>query len=321
LLTKAEKERRVVDLYEEGKTYREITREVRISPGDISDIIKRHTGELQGTVKPQNALQKPETIDTRAFKLFEAGKAPVKVAIELGLRSDDITKLYTEYLKLKGLEELSLLYEERKDDLHEFHRAYKLTVDEGVAPQRLIDAANHLQDIASLESRCEVIKWEVEGLENKSTEIYNSIVTAKQDLNSYNVSIKVHKQENTQLHNHKQQLQSVIATLEQSEGYQQIQRIAESSARSILTQNKVVLVTALRALLRVLKDEPRNELQLLIYGSLSYPLYEPELGKPPQNYVQLRQAVLLQSAEEMYQDLLAKTVHYSMSSALNMPIR
>lgn len=69
MLTRVEKERRVVELYEDGKTYREITREVRISPGDISDIIKRHTGTLQGKVKPQNALQKPETIDTRAFNL------------------------------------------------------------------------------------------------------------------------------------------------------------------------------------------------------------------------------------------------------------
>jgi hypothetical protein len=75
-----------------------------------------------------------ETIDTRAFKLFEECMTSVKVAIELDLRSDDVTTLYTEYLKLKGLEELSLLYKERKDDLHEFHRAYKLTVDEGVAP-------------------------------------------------------------------------------------------------------------------------------------------------------------------------------------------
>ena len=241
MLTKAEKERRVVELYEQGKTYREITREVRISPGDISDIIKRHTGELQAAVERQNMEQKLETIDTRAFKLFEEGKTPVKVAIELDLRSDEVSELYTEYMKLKGLEELSLLYEERKNDLHEFHRAYKLAVDEGVAPQQLIVAANYLQDISSLESRCEVLKREVEGLENKSGEIYSSIVTAKQDLNSYNISIKVHKQKNTQLHNHKQQLQSVIARLEQSGGYQRVQRIAEGITAECLRDNKRIL--------------------------------------------------------------------------------
>jgi len=45
----------------------------------------------------------------------------------LNIKSEEVTKLYTDYLKLKGLEELSLLYEERREDLHEFHGAYKLS--------------------------------------------------------------------------------------------------------------------------------------------------------------------------------------------------
>jgi DNA-directed RNA polymerase specialized sigma subunit len=55
LLTRAEKERRVIELYEEGKTYREITKEVHISPGYISSIIRKHNGELQ--VGPEKAEQ------------------------------------------------------------------------------------------------------------------------------------------------------------------------------------------------------------------------------------------------------------------------
>jgi hypothetical protein len=311
LLTKAEKERRVVDLYEQGKTYREITREVRISPGDISDIIKRHTAELQVAVEPQNALQKPETIDTRAFKLFEAGMIPVKVAIELDLRSVDVTKLYTEYLKLKGLEELSLLYEERKDDLQEFHKAYKLMVNGGVTPLQLINAANHLQDIAALESRCEVLKKEVEGLENKSGEIYSSIVIAKQDLNSYDVSIKVHKQENTQLHNHKQQLQSVIATLEQSGGYQRVQRIAEGITAECLRDNKRILETAIRTVLHALRTD--LDLRLLVEPLQRYAAYYQRTGN------QFCHAKVAELSELMYNDLLAKCVNDAMSSSLNTP--
>jgi DNA invertase Pin-like site-specific DNA recombinase len=46
LPTKAEKENRVIELYEQDKTYREIVKEVHMSLGDISSIIKRHTGEI-----------------------------------------------------------------------------------------------------------------------------------------------------------------------------------------------------------------------------------------------------------------------------------
>jgi chromosome segregation ATPase len=261
---------------------------------------------LQGTGKPQNALHKPETIDTRAFKLFEAGKTPVKVAIELNMKSDDVTKLYRGYLKLKGLEELSLLYEERRDDLHEFHGAYKLMINEGLPPQQLIDAANHLRDLASLESRCEVLKREVEGLENKSGEIYSSIVTAKQDLNSYNVSIKVHKQENTQLHNHKQQLQSVIETLEQSGGYQRVQRIAEGITAECLRDNKRILETAIRTVLQALRTD--LDLRLLVEPLQRYAAYYQRTGN------QFCHAKMLELSKLMYNDLLVKCVNNTMSS-------
>jgi hypothetical protein len=321
MMMKAEKENRVIELYEQGKNYRGIAQEVHMSLSDTSSIVRRHTGELQATVKTQNAQQKPETIDTRAFRLFEAGKTPIKVAIELDLRSDDVTKLYTEYLKLKGLEELSLLYEERKDDLHDFHGAYRLMITESLTPRQLIEAANHLQDIASLDSRSEVLKREVEGLENKSVEIYNNIDTAKQDLNSINLGIDVQKKEFERLSYEKRQYESLIACLNSSAGCERIRAIAEATTKGILRDNKVVLEVALRAMLHALKVEPRNDLHMLIYGSLNNPMYEPRNGNMPQNYHQLRQAVLLQSAEETYQDLLANTDHYSMSSALNTPIR
>jgi hypothetical protein len=40
-LTKEEKERRVIDLYSQGKTYRQIAEEVRISPNDIHAILRK----------------------------------------------------------------------------------------------------------------------------------------------------------------------------------------------------------------------------------------------------------------------------------------
>src|SRR5690242_6212199 len=112
----------------------------------------------------------------------------------------------------------------------------------------------------------------------------------------------------------------VIASIITSPGYQNVQRIAESSARDVLTQNKVVLTAACRAIFQAVKEEPRDELQSLIYGSLSYPFYEPGNGRKPQNYLQLRQAVLFQAADEVYRDLLAKCVNTTMSSVLNLPL-
>jgi hypothetical protein len=324
LLTKAEKESRVIELYEQDKTYREIAKEVHKSLGDISSIIRRHTGELK--VEAGNAEQREqgETIDTQVFKLLEAGRTPVQVATDLDINSGEVTRLCKEWWKLKGLHQLNELYEEIGDDIFQFHRTYKYIKAEEYTPRQLIDAADHLDELTLLRSEREQLTQEIQNLESqkqdRTTELdqlNESICMAQQELNAINIDIQVNREELEGLDYQKRQTQTVIASMQNSAGHEQIRGIAEATARSILTENKVVLVAALRSLLQALKDEPRNELQLLIYGSLNYPLYEPRT--PPQNYAQLRQALLLESAEQMYTDLLAKVVNNIMSLALTMP--
>jgi orotate phosphoribosyltransferase-like protein len=64
---KDEIEKRVIELREQGKTYREIMKELNVSPGLISSILKKSNGEEE---------TKPVSIDTQARKLFSQGKTP-----------------------------------------------------------------------------------------------------------------------------------------------------------------------------------------------------------------------------------------------------
>ena len=115
MLTKAEKEKRVIELYEQDKTYREIVKEVHMSLGDISSIIRRHTGEVNEKEGNAEQKQQEETIDTQVFKLLEAGRTPVQVATDLDINSGEVTRLYKEWWKLKGLHQLNELYQEIGD--------------------------------------------------------------------------------------------------------------------------------------------------------------------------------------------------------------
>src|SRR6266487_161770 len=296
-----------------------------MSPGDISSIIRRNTGEQKQHVEGGNAEQKQqeETIDTQVFKLLEAGRTPVQVATDLDINSGEVTRLYKEWWKLKGLHQLNELYQEIGDDIFEFHRTYKFIKAHGYAPGQLIEAAEHLDELPLLRSEREELMQENQNLEkqmeNKAMDleqINENIAIAQQNLDSVNASIQANTEELERLNYQKLEVQKVIAGMNTSAGYQRIQRIAESTATSILSKNQRVLLVALRALFQALKEEPRNELQILIYGSLTYPMYEPRYGNMPRNYLQLRQAVILQAAEEMYNDLLAKVVGNTMSSTL-----
>jgi DNA-binding CsgD family transcriptional regulator len=91
ILTKAEKERRVKELLEQGKSTREIADEVHMSFGDIGSIRRRLFGETE--VQTKNEGEVTVSTDTKVFKMFEQGKTPIEVAIELDLKSDSVARL------------------------------------------------------------------------------------------------------------------------------------------------------------------------------------------------------------------------------------
>ena len=94
-----ERKKRVIDLYfNQHKTYAEIAEIERISPRDIHAIIK----EEQARRQKYKDQQRQEEVSSKAYKLFSEGKRPVQVAITLNLREPVISKLYREYLKLRG---------------------------------------------------------------------------------------------------------------------------------------------------------------------------------------------------------------------------
>jgi DNA-binding CsgD family transcriptional regulator len=92
-----ERERKVLELYNEGKTTREIAKEQRLSLRDISLILKKH-GVNHGIISIDDDNNKKSHSNnekaTHAYKLFSEGKKPVQVAIELNLREKQVDKFF-----------------------------------------------------------------------------------------------------------------------------------------------------------------------------------------------------------------------------------
>ncbi|MGI0044083.1 MAG: hypothetical protein ACRD47_10260, partial [Nitrososphaeraceae archaeon] len=78
VLRRSEKEELVVQLYEEGKTIREIAKEVRMSFGPIGNIIRKVTGDNSTDNNNKPMLSK----ETKALRLFSNGKSPISVTIK-----------------------------------------------------------------------------------------------------------------------------------------------------------------------------------------------------------------------------------------------
>ena len=125
ILTRQERERLVLDLYNQGKTYRKISKEAKISPRDIGVILNKAVEKKIEGSKEDNINSKKErqlSVSAQAYKLFSEGKTPLVGAIALNLTESEATKFYREYWKLKQLHNLNMVYEELKDDIESFLR-------------------------------------------------------------------------------------------------------------------------------------------------------------------------------------------------------
>jgi predicted transcriptional regulator len=121
VLSREEKEKMVLDLYyNKGYTYKQLTRELRMSPNQIRDIIKRH--EEKNDVL---ANKKELSLSSQAYKLFSKGKDSVQVAIMLDLPEEKITQFRTEYWRLRNQDKLEQLYMLTKDKVSVLWKIYK----------------------------------------------------------------------------------------------------------------------------------------------------------------------------------------------------
>jgi hypothetical protein len=161
VLTREEKERIVLDLYNQGKNTREIA-EVRMSFRDIGVILNKAMEEKETSKEQAEKMSQ----STQAYKLFSEGKTPEEVAIALNLRQTQVTEFYTEHWKLKGLYMLNQIYDEIRNDIGYFVNLYRLVKAAGMnVPHvnRLLTIANN--DLPSVESRYEGLKKEAATLE------------------------------------------------------------------------------------------------------------------------------------------------------------
>jgi hypothetical protein len=99
----------------------EIAEIERMSIRDISTILK----DEEAGRKKYKDQQQQEELSTKAYKLFSEGKTPVEVATTMNLGQPEVTKLYREYWKLRGLDKLNSIYKETNGKIWIVLKLYK----------------------------------------------------------------------------------------------------------------------------------------------------------------------------------------------------
>jgi hypothetical protein len=183
----------VIQLYNQGKTRRQIAEIVHMSFKDIADIINEYTGEAKQVNRPEKSK------DVRAFELFLQGKQSVEVAIELDMHAEKVEELHVQYWRLSKLDNLEILYHEAEYSLSLLLRLHNILKDERITKDKdisdLIELAN--TGLPDLRARFEMLLNQVTVLNSEknslSTEILglkNSIYTNSEIIKKQNVLLR-----------------------------------------------------------------------------------------------------------------------------------
>jgi hypothetical protein len=121
ILTRKDKEELVIRLANQGKSTRQIAKAAHVSLKDIGTILKRYTGEDEGSSETDRSL----SINSRAFKLFRENKNLVDVAITLNIEAEDVISLHSDYLRLSNMDKLMSIFREMGDEIDLLEWLYK----------------------------------------------------------------------------------------------------------------------------------------------------------------------------------------------------
>lgn len=181
VLSREEKEKLVLDLYyNKGYTYRQITTELKMSPNQIRDIIRRHEEKDNAIANRKREL----SLSSKAYKLYSKGKNRAQVAIMLDIPEPQATQFHFEYFRLTGQDELISLYARTKGKLSSLLKLFdELARNRGMSIEQIANVVEiSLHKLPNMESLYDQAKREVERLVEKRDYLLFNINSLKKEL-------------------------------------------------------------------------------------------------------------------------------------------
>jgi transposase len=181
VLTREEKEKLLLDLYyNKGYTYRQITTELKMSPNQIRDIIRRHEEKDNAIVSRKKEL----SLSSKAYKLYSKGKNRAQVAIMLNIPEAQATQFHFEYFRLTGQDELISLYARTKGKLSSLLKLFdELAVNRGMSIEQIANVVEiSLDKLPNMERLYDHAKREAERLVEKRDYLLFNINSLKKEL-------------------------------------------------------------------------------------------------------------------------------------------
>jgi hypothetical protein len=175
------------------------------------------------------------------------------VAIALDLSESETTKFHAEYLNLKQMDDLQMIYDEIGPDVVHFLELFRILKKDRINAQHIVSLLKITNnDLPELERRYHRLKKDIVLLKlekQKSEQIGSQVrilATMSED----------YKQQIEELHRKKMALESLIRQFENNKVYMKIRRIAEEEVNNTLSQSKNLLTLAVSSVIESVMNDP-----------------------------------------------------------------
>jgi transcriptional regulator len=277
-LSVKEKEKYVIELRKQDKTYKEIAHQLKISPREISKILKKATGKIEEKERKKIVLSKT----AQALKL-KKGKSLIDVVTKLDLSRQEANSLYTDYLYLNNLHHFVERFKEfDKDSLQDLIDNCDFIKENGITKEEIVEAIKKRNELIKIKEEHLNISEELKDLK-KQREFYisdNKILKCKNcELNNEYTSL-VSKNESAnrmlQLKNNElNKERALLDNINNSKDYTILKNKVEEQINDFLNHKKEIFKLAAITILDLIKADPDKD---IIINNILYPNENPEFG-------------------------------------------
>jgi len=188
-LTKEEKERKVVELYEKGMNIRDISKRVRMSFSDISQITRKHSGDEYSIEK-----SKKYSKHSQALELFRRGESNLGVAINLGLTDFETIEEHKQYRRLIDNDKFCELYDRNEGELESLLLLYDELRNANLSARDAIEGVTYARKLNSMKLEYNALFNERQRLKEENYCAWNLLQALKQEKNSVSLKLEVMKE-------------------------------------------------------------------------------------------------------------------------------
>ena len=324
-ISKEEKERHVIDLYSQGKTYRQIAEEVRISPNDIHAILKKKEEDEKNNSAVTNNQKEQQELSSKGYKLFSEGKTSVQIATTLNLRETEMTKLYREYCKLKRQDILNLIDKETNGKLGSYFKLYKQLIKEkGMTIDQVVNVVEiAIHKLPHMESLYGQVKDQVYKLQATRQLLSNDIEDLKYKISlldkitfSSEQDCKRKQRQVQELIDQKNILEKLIANILNGEGYSKLRQVVIESVKAVLSEKKELISISFVPLIQTLKADPQMvKLIQNIPSANDSKQHEDNDNNNVIKYLELKKDRILDLSEKNYENLVEVLTNSAINNA------